>query len=128
MSSALPANTALPAISAKLDREVVELGLLEGVDSEALNALFVAFWMEDRFRVTLDCAHVDHLGPQEARTLARFRNEFSCRGGFVRLTRVNDRVRSVLEVLHCADLLAPAGSGGESSVGGTSTTRHARIQ
>ena len=110
MSSARPTNPILLTIPAKVDREDVELGLLDGMDHEGLNALFVALWMEGQFRIRLDCSRVDRLGPQEVRTLARFGNEFSCRGGFVRLTRVNDRVRSLFEVFRCSDLLAPRGS------------------
>ena len=115
MSSALRTNPELPDILAKPERVSVELCLLGGVDADGLNALFVALWMEDQFRVILECSHVAGLTPEEVRTLARFSNEFSCRGGFVRLAGVSDRVRAVLEALRCADLLSLAPSTATSS-------------
>ena len=115
MSSSLPTNPELPAISAKLERASVELCLLGGVDAEGLNALFVALWMEDQFRIILECSHVAGLTSEGVRTLARFSKEFSCRGGFVRLAGVSDRIRAVLEALRCDDLLSLAPSTASSS-------------
>ena len=108
MRFALSSHRALPAISAETNGEVVELSLLDGIGHEALRDLFVGLWVKDQFRVTLDCSHVDYLALQEVLTLIRFGNEFSCRGGFVRLTKVNARVRSLLLSLRCKKLLAPA--------------------
>lgn len=101
-----PFSQALPAIPAKANDEVVELSLPNGMEHEALHDLFVDLWVKDKFRVTLDCSHVAHLTLPEVLTLVRFSNEFSCRGGFVRLTKVNSGVRSQLQDLHWTYLLA----------------------
>jgi hypothetical protein len=95
------------AISTKADSEVVELCLIDGTKHEALRALFANLWTRDRFRVTLDCSHVDDLTLPEVFILDRFSNEFSCHGGFVRLTKVNTGVRSLLSSCRSTKLLAP---------------------
>lgn len=94
----------------ELPAATVELCLLDDVDQDGLDDLFVALWMEDRFRVTLDCSHLDWLGAVDVRTLARFASKFGFHGGFVALTHVNPRLRSLLQILRCADLLVPGGS------------------
>jgi hypothetical protein len=101
-----PSHQPLPAVPAKSDGEVVELSLLDGMEHGTLRDLFVGLWLKDQFRVTLDCSHVDHLTLPEVLMLVRFSNEFSCRGGFVRLNKANARVRSTLRGLSCTHLLA----------------------
>src|SRR5258708_3758274 len=98
--------------------EMVELILLDGGDCEGLTKVFVALWLDDRYRVTLDCSQLDSLGTNEVRTLIRFAVQFAHHGGFVRLTHASARIRALLEVFRCGKLLAPARSGDDSSVRG----------
>lgn len=72
----------------------------------------MALWQDDRFSVALDCSQLDSLGANEVRTFLRFADQFAHYGGFVRLTNVSGRIRALVEVLNCADLLASVGNAG----------------
>lgn len=107
MAASHPSKRHLSSLTVEPAPNTVVLGLIDGMDDEGLADLFVALWHQYQFRVTLDCSHLNRLTAAEARTLMRYACQFSAHGGFVRLTRANGRVRSLLEVLHCAELLAP---------------------
>jgi hypothetical protein len=109
MNALPPAEGSASAFSPEPAAEIVELSLLNGVDYHGLTNLFVALWQEERFRVALDCSQLDSLGMNEVRTLIRFADQFAHHGGLVRLVNANRRIRSLLEVLHCAELLVPCG-------------------
>lgn len=92
--------TATPAVkTTDTAPATVALCLLDGVDFSALNHLCSTLFLHEQLWVTLDCTRLEHLGPAEVQTLARFTSQFAWHGGSLRLTNVNSRLSSLFSVL-----------------------------